>query len=183
MEEEEAGTRYPDRLLREALDDTRGQRQLRAMPSRTLLVQHSFSFLSGAAAAVVLVVVGALAVGLIGGQRGLVGATPSPSIQSPSPSPSPSAATPEITAMFDAFIGARIAGSGAGQYLNAPGEVPLLYATSAGNPYERGEFEPVPGVEWPDGYSAFKVRMTAGGTVVEQLFFWPNGAVAGLIYE
>jgi len=189
MEEEEAGTRYPDRLLREALDDTRDQRQLRALPSRTLLVQHSFSFLSGAAAAVVLVVVGALAVGLIGGQRGGgVGATPSPSVQSPSPAPSspapsPSVVSPEISAMFDAFIRARIAGSGAGQYLNDPGSVPLLYATSAGDPYERGEFEPVLGIEWPYGYSAFKVRMTAGGTVVEQLFFWPNGEVAGLIYE
>jgi hypothetical protein len=189
MEEEEAGTRYPDRLLREALDDTREQRQVRALPSRTLLVQHSFSFLSGAAAAVVLVVVGALAVGLIGGQRGVgVGATPSPSVHSPSPAPSspapsPSVASPEITAMFDAFIQARIAGSGAGQYLNDPGSVPLLYATSAGDPYERGEFEPVLGIEWPYGYSAFKVRMTAGGTVVEQLFFWPNGEVAGLVYE
>lgn len=85
----------------------------------------------------------------------------------------------EASELLNGFIAARVAGQGAEQYLNSlypdvpPEEIPLLYATSSGVPYERGEFEPVPDVEWPYGFRAFKVRLFAGDSVVEQLFFMP----------
>ena len=48
-------------------------------------------------------------------------------------------------------------------------EVPLLYATTGGNPYERSEIERVQGPVWPTGWMEFKVRLFAeDGTVVEQ---------------
>ncbi len=78
----------------------------------------------------------------------------------------------EITELLNGFIEARIAGDGAQQYLNVPEEdISLLYATSAGAPYERGEFARVNRYEWPYGWTGFKVRLFAGDTVVEQLFF------------
>ncbi len=78
----------------------------------------------------------------------------------------------EITELLNGFLEARVAGEGAQQYLNVPEEdIPLLYATTSGAPYERAEFEPVRGIEWPYGVRAFKVRLFAGDTVVEQLFF------------
>jgi len=101
----------------------------------------------------------------------------------PELSPGPSASPPseaEVTALLNAFLQARIAGEGAQQYLHSlyPDilweDIPLLYATSSGAPYERAEFEPVPGIEWPYGFIAFKVRLFAGDTVVEQLFFMPH---------
>jgi DNA-binding CsgD family transcriptional regulator len=88
----------------------------------------------------------------------------------------------EVTELLNAFLAARIAGEGAEQYLNSlspeisPEDVPLLYETSTGAPYERGEFEPVPGIEWPYGFKGFKVRMFTGDTLVEQLFFMPYDA-------
>ena len=184
MEGEEAGTHYPDRLLRDAFEQTHEQRQVRSLPSRTFLVHHSVTFMAGVgAAAVVLVAVGSLGLGILRDQRG-VGTSPSPIVQSPTASPSVApSAPPQIAALLDGLIEARIAGTGAGQYLNNPGDVPLLYAASSGTPYERGEFEQVRGIEWPYGYEAYKVRLFAGDTVVEQLFFWPNGEVAGLVYE
>lgn len=93
------------------------------------------------------------------------------------PATAPSEA--EVTELLNAFLEARVAGEGAEQYLNSlypeipPEDIPLLYATTSGAPYERAEFEPVPGYEWPYGFRAFKVRLFAGDTVVEQLFFMP----------
>jgi hypothetical protein len=51
-------------------------------------------------------------------------------------------------------------------------EIPLLYATSTGVPYERAEFEIVQGPTWPEGSIRIKVRLSAekGKTMVEQLF-------------
>ena len=97
----------------------------------------------------------------------------------PDPTTPPSEA--EVTELLNGFLEARVAGEGAQQYLIRTAEVdvpeediPLLYATSSGAPYERAEFEPVPGIEWPYRFIAFKVRLFAGDTVVEQLFFMPH---------
>ncbi len=78
----------------------------------------------------------------------------------------------EVSELLNGFLAARIAGEGAHEYLGAE-EVPLLYATTSGASYERAEFEPVPDIEWPYGFRAFRVRLFAGDTVVEQLFFTP----------
>ena len=83
-----------------------------------------------------------------------------------------------VTELLNAFLQARVAGEGAEKYLlpvsgDSTSLPPLLYATTSGAPYERAEFEPVPGIEWPYGWTAFKVRLFAGDTVVEQLFFRP----------
>lgn len=70
-------------------------------------------------------------------------------------------------------------GEGAEQYLRPPEgeapppdeEVPLLYATTGGIPYERSEIERVEGPVWPNGWIEFEVRLFAeDGTVVEQSF-------------
>ena len=86
-----------------------------------------------------------------------------------------------IAEMMEGFIGARIAGEGAEQYLGTPDdrqhfEVGYLYGTSTGAPYERGEFEIEDG-ETSDlgplgGSIGLMVRLFAqgGGTVVEQTF-------------
>lgn len=86
----------------------------------------------------------------------------------------------EVTALLEAFLGARVDGEAAESYLHRPDaevppspdeEVPLLYATTAGSPYERSEFERLQGPVWPTGWFEFKVRMFAeDGTVVEQSF-------------
>jgi hypothetical protein len=111
--------------------------------------------------------------------------------------PTTAAFEAEVTETLNAFLEARIAGEGAQQYVDVPEEdVPLLYATTSGAPYERAEFEPVSGIEWqydwtgapyeraefepvsgiewPSGETAFKVRLFAGDTMVEQLFFMPH---------
>jgi Tol biopolymer transport system component len=91
--------------------------------------------------------------------------------------------SPEVTAVLNGFLDARIAGEGAEQYLNPPEQhIPLLYATS-GARYEQAEFEPVDGIEWPYGLDAFKVRLFAGDTVVEQLFFVPADGRVALEYQ
>jgi hypothetical protein len=84
----------------------------------------------------------------------------------------------EVTALLESFLGARVDGERAEMYLHhhdAEGpsspdeEVPLLYATTGGNPYERSEIERVQGPVWPTGWMEFKVRLFAeDGTVVEQ---------------
>jgi len=106
-----------------------------------------------------------------------------------SPSPEPSA-TASVTApssaadVLNGFLEARVAGEGAQQYLNDPEvDIPLLYATTSGAPYERAEFEPVLGIEWPYGYAALKVRLFAGDTVVEQIFFIGPDSALGLGYD
>jgi hypothetical protein len=86
-----------------------------------------------------------------------------------------------VTELLNGFIEARLAGVGAEQYL--PDEnVPLLYSTSSGARYERAEFERVPG-EWPHEWTAFKVRLFAGDTVVEQLFFTTGTGPLWLEYQ
>lgn len=88
---------------------------------------------------------------------------------SAAPTVPPAAWTTEI---LNGFLDARIAGDGAQQYLGTPEEdIPLLYATTSGASYEGGEFEQVHGIEWPYGFRAFKFRLFAGDTVVEQLIF------------
>jgi hypothetical protein len=81
----------------------------------------------------------------------------------------------EATALLRAFLRARVDGEGAREFLHVPedGEIPLLYATSSGAPYERSEIELVEGPVWPAGWMQFKVRLFAedGETVVEQFFF------------
>ena len=77
----------------------------------------------------------------------------------------------EASTMVEAFLRARIDGEGAEQYFGgSDGTAPLLYATSNDAPYERYEFDLVPGLNWPDGGMRFEVRLYAEGgqTVVEQ---------------
>jgi hypothetical protein len=86
----------------------------------------------------------------------------------------------EVTEFLQAFLGARVAGQGAEEYLYPgeaegwpwpDGEVPLLYATTRGVAYERSEFERVQGPVWPTGWIEVRVRLFAGdGTEVEQSF-------------
>jgi hypothetical protein len=89
----------------------------------------------------------------------------------------------EITASVGAFLQARIDGEGAEDFADLPAsdpfvseladrEIPLLYATSTGAPYERSQFELVDGPVWPSGWMRFEVRLFAenGETVVEQVF-------------
>jgi hypothetical protein len=90
---------------------------------------------------------------------------------------------PKVTALLNGFIEARVAGLEAEDFLyGASDAVPLLYASTSGAHYERGEFERVPG-QWPYGWTAFKVRMYAGETVVEQLFFTSISGPGGLEYQ
>ena len=86
----------------------------------------------------------------------------------------------EVTELLQAFLGARVDGEGAEQYLHRheaeeplspDDEVPLLYATTGETAYERSEIERVQGPVWPTGWIEFKVRLFAeDGTVVEQSF-------------
>jgi hypothetical protein len=77
----------------------------------------------------------------------------------------------KATELLRAFLQARVDGEGAERYVNG-GIGPLMYATTAGDPYERFEFELVRGPVWPSGWMEFKVRLFAvgGRTEVEQLF-------------
>lgn len=104
----------------------------------------------------------------------------------PSPEPTTPPSEAEVTELLNGFLEARVAGEGAQQYLDVPEEdVPLLYATTSGAPYERAEFERVLGIEWPYGWMGFKVRLFAGDTVVEQLLFMgrPDGPLLDLEYQ
>jgi hypothetical protein len=87
----------------------------------------------------------------------------------------------EVTALLEAFLGARLDGAGAEQHLlrepeGSPFEdtevpVPLLYATTGGASYERFEIEHLRGPVWPTGWLEYEVRLfSEGGTVVEQRF-------------
>ena len=77
---------------------------------------------------------------------------------------------------IDGFLAARIAGKGAQKYLSVPEKaIPLLYATTSGARYERANFGRVRGIKWPYGLTAFRVRLFAGATVVEQLLFTHPG--------
>lgn len=91
----------------------------------------------------------------------------------------PAIAEAEANTRLDAFLQARVEGSGAEGRVEVSGpyvvhEVPLLYSTSSGSPYERYEIERVGEPRWPDGSMDFKVRLFADGgeTVVEQQIGW-----------
>jgi hypothetical protein len=93
----------------------------------------------------------------------------------------PAAVEAEVTERLEEFLAARIAGTGAeglvelGQHVV---EVPLLYATTSGAPYERYEIERVDGPRWPDGRMTFSARLFADSdaTVIEQEFLYgPDG--------
>jgi len=172
--------RDPERLIRAFLKE--GQTELpdqvydavraeiEQTPQRTALGPRRTSPMNStvkyglAAAGVILAIIGLRTL--------TAGPTPG---SSPSPEPSATAsvtAPSSTTELLNGFLEARVAGEGAQQYLDFPEEdIPLLYATTSGAPYERAEFEPVLGIEWPYGWVAFKVRLFAGDTVVEQLFF------------
>ena len=78
----------------------------------------------------------------------------------------------QATGRLEEFLAARIAGTGAeGRVqVDSDGDVPLLYATTSGAPYERYEIERVSGPQWPYGRMTFSARLFAAGdaTVVEQ---------------
>ena len=95
----------------------------------------------------------------------------------------PTAVEAQARERLNAFLAARIAGHGADGFVdvgqNVPDvDVPLLYATSSGAPYERYEIERVAGPWWPTGGGRFSVRLLAdgGATVVEQVIQWGQGA-------
>ena len=56
-------------------------------------------------------------------------------------------------------------------------DVPLLYATTTGSPYERYEIELLEGPFWPYAGMTFSTRLFAdgGATVVEQKVWWTTG--------
>ena len=89
----------------------------------------------------------------------------------------------ETTEHLEAFLRARIDRDGRRGVRRLPRgrpvrlragrlEIPLLYATSTGAPYERSEFELVDGPVWPHAGMQFEVRLFTENdeTVVEQLF-------------
>ncbi|HKY49020.1 MAG TPA: hypothetical protein VJQ79_13670 [Acidimicrobiia bacterium] len=87
-------------------------------------------------------------------------------------------------ALLEEFLEARVAGEGAEGYVDVRqhpvfgtlDEIPLLYSTSSGAPYERYEIDVVGGPHWPYGDLEFDVRLFADGgeTVVEQPFNWSD---------
>jgi hypothetical protein len=94
----------------------------------------------------------------------------------------------EVTELLNAFLDARVDGKGAEEYLHSPeDDIPLMYGTTAGAPYQRSEFELVDGPDWPNGWMEFRVQMLAEGgkTVVEQRFFIDPDATGplGLVYD
>ena len=90
----------------------------------------------------------------------------------------PEIAKAEAQARLEDYLQARIEGKGAegGVFVRGTvsGDMPLLYATTAGASYERYEIERVSGPTWPDGSMVFNVRLFADGgeTVVEQQIQW-----------
>ena len=97
----------------------------------------------------------------------------------------PSVVEAEATARLEDFLRARIDGEGAEGFVEVfdlfggSEDVPLLYATTTGAPYERFEVELVDGPHWPRGEMEYAVRLFADGgeTVVEQLIdvFFESG--------
>jgi hypothetical protein len=101
----------------------------------------------------------------------------------------PAVAEAQATERLKGFLAARIDGRGAEGYVDVYADwlepqVPLLYATTSGAPYERSEFERVSGPRWPyGGYIYFKIRLFAkDGTLVEQEIYshWDGGRSAGI---
>ena len=93
----------------------------------------------------------------------------------------PPASDAEASALLQAFLGARLDGEGAEEYLLprseaaglpfVDGAAPLLHATTSGSSYDRFEIERVQGPMWPAGWIEFNARLFAeDGSVVEQRF-------------
>jgi hypothetical protein len=84
----------------------------------------------------------------------------------------PADAEADARRRLEAFLAARVAGSGAERdvLIDDRHVLPLLYATTSGARYERYELERLEGPDWPDGRMTFRVRLIAdgGATVVEQ---------------
>jgi hypothetical protein len=104
----------------------------------------------------------------------------------------------EARGLLEDFLRARIEGAGAEGQATFPEddpladervdqEIPLLYATTNGAPYERSEIELVAGPVWPSASMQFAVRLFAenGETVVEQVFSPDRDDTGrlGLVYE
>ena len=94
----------------------------------------------------------------------------------------------QATERMKEFLAARITGNGAVRYAQVEGYVkgvPLLYATTAGSPYERYEIERADGPLWPDGGMTFSARLfaDADATVVEQAISWLPGKAVDLSLE
>jgi hypothetical protein len=85
----------------------------------------------------------------------------------------PDVAEAQATARLEDFLQARIEGKGAEGLVeldDSVEEIPLLYGTTTGAPFERSEIERVGPPVWPNGRTEFVVRLFADGgeTVVEQ---------------
>ena len=91
----------------------------------------------------------------------------------------PVAVEAQATERLEEFLAARIAGSGAEGHVQVYDDVdvPLLYATTSGAPYERYEIERVDRPRWPGAFMIFSARLFADGdaTVVEQEIRWLQG--------
>ena len=95
---------------------------------------------------------------------------------------------PNVRALLEKFLAARIAGRGAEGFVGAssPGiDVPLLYATTSGASYERYEIERFGGEYWAYGGMHFAIRLFADGgkTVVEQLATFNNHGAGDMWLE
>ena len=88
----------------------------------------------------------------------------------------PAVVEAQATQRVQAFLAARLAGQYAEGYVQVEPDVdvPLLYATSSGAPYERYEVERSTRPLWPDGTMSFSARLFADGdaAVVEQDIDW-----------
>jgi Tol biopolymer transport system component len=126
LEEQEAGTRYPDRLLSAAFEQTRAQRQARPL-QRTLPSVRPWRSLVAAGAAVAIVVAGAFGLNVIANQVGPA--------ESPTPSPSP---TPADLGIFAPAAGRIVINSRDGIYATDPAraEPPIKLTTKTGTPLE-----------------------------------------------
>jgi hypothetical protein len=91
----------------------------------------------------------------------------------------PAVVEAEARERLEEFLAARVAGDGADGLVEVldDTDVPLLYATTSGSPYERYEIETVGRPQWPWAVTVFSVRLFADGgtTVVEQRFRWIPG--------
>lgn len=85
----------------------------------------------------------------------------------------PTVVTEQATTRLADFLEARVRGTGAEGYAtivqgwHTSDELPLLYTTTSGAPYERSEIELADGPTWPFGNMLFAVRLFAdGGAIV-----------------
>ena len=92
----------------------------------------------------------------------------------------PAVVEAQATERLEAFLAARIAGTGAAEHVQVDPDidVPLLYAATSGAPYERYEIERVNGPWWPYGWMTFSARLFADGdtTMVDQQIRWSPDA-------